>query len=453
MTDIEPLRFGTDGLRSRAGDPPMDPESLRRVGAALGVVLQRSGDEQKRVIVGDDGRDSAPWILEALAQGLAAAEVAITDVGLCTTPALAFLTRTRPEFDAGIMISASHNPSHDNGIKIFAKDGSKLGDDVERELEELALQLRPAEARTPRIKPGKELLLGYDERFAEQFADLDLSGRKVGVDAANGGGAELAPRILRALGADVVEIACEPDGFNINDGVGALHPETMARAVQEHGLDLGICLDGDGDRGIFVDERGTVRDGDDVMCLFGLQLQSIGKLPGSLVTATVMSNLGLHKALGKAGVEVDVTPVGDRNVWLAMKERGAAIGGEQSGHILFADNELVGDGLYTAIRLLDLPAGRQHGLASCFAAFQRFPQKLVNVPVLRKPDLDTVPAVAAKAREIEAELGSDGRLLLRYSGTEPKCRVMIEAADEALTNRLCDELAAVVAAELGDPSA
>ncbi|MCR9245746.1 MAG: phosphoglucosamine mutase [bacterium] len=448
MTNDDPIRFGTDGLRGRAGDTPMDPDTMRRVGAALGVLLQRTGGEQKRVVVGDDGRDSAPWILEALAQGLAAAEVAITEIALCTTPALAFLTRTE-HFDAGIMISASHNPAHDNGIKIFAGDGSKLGDADERELERLASELQPASAKTPRIKRNPELLLRYDERFANQFGELDLTGRRVAVDAANGGGSELAPRILRAFGAEVIELACEPDGFNINDGVGALHPERMADAVKEHGVDLGICLDGDGDRGIFVDEQGTVRDGDDVMCLFGLALKQAGRLPGDVVTATVMSNLGLHKALANADLRVEITPVGDRNVWLAMQQLGCAVGGEQSGHILFADNDLVGDGLYTAIRLLELTTSDAPGLATKFAAFHRFPQRLVNVPVARKPDLSTVPAITAKAAEIEATLGDDGRLLLRYSGTEPKCRVMIEAADEALTNRLCDELAAVVTAELG----
>jgi len=449
MNEIEPLEFGTDGLRGRAGEAPMDPESLRRVGSALGVLLQQSGGAQKRVIVGDDGRDSAPWILEALAQGLAAAEVAVTEVGLCTTPALAFLGRTQ-NFDAAIMISASHNPAHDNGIKIFSSKGTKLGSDDERELEQLAMDLRPADVRTPRIRNQSELLLRYDEHFAAQFPDLDLSGRKVCVDAANGGGSIVAPRILRAFGAEVIEVACSPDGFNINDGTGALHPEPMVEAVRTHGADLGICLDGDGDRGIFVDELGTVRDGDDVMCLFGLELQRSGQLPGSTIAATVMSNLGLHKALEAAGVRVEVTPVGDRNVFLAMQKLGCVVGGEQSGHILFTDNDLVGCGLYTAMRLLALESGREHGLASQFAAFHRFPQRLVNVPVARKPELSEVPAIARKAAEIEATLGTNGRLLLRYSGTEPKCRVMIEAEDEALTVRLCDELAAVVSAELSE---
>lgn len=447
MTDIEAPQFGTDGLRGRAGDPPMDPETIRRVGAALGVLLQRSGGDQKRVLIGNDGRDSALWILEALAQGLAAAEVAVGDVGLCTTPALAFLARTQP-CDAAIMISASHNPAHDNGIKIFAADGTKLRDEDEAELSRLAVALRPAEVRTPRIRDRSDLLRHYEDALASAFPALDLQGRKVCLDAANGGGSRLAPAILRAFGAEVVEVACNPDGFNINDGCGALHPDDLARSVVAEGACLGVCLDGDGDRGIFVDEHGTVRDGDDVLCLFGLELQRAGQLAGQTVVATVMSNLGLQRALAGAGVQLHTTPVGDRHVFAGMRKLGASVGGEQSGHILFADHHLIGDGLYTALRLLDLASARERGMAAAFAAFHRFPQKLVNVPVARKPDLASVPAIAQKAAEIERRLGDDGRLLLRYSGTEPKCRVMIEAADAALVETLCDELAAVVRAEL-----
>jgi phosphoglucosamine mutase len=447
MSTIDPPKFGTDGLRGRAGDAPMEPETLRRVGAALGVLLQRGGGDLKRVLVGNDGRESAPWILEAMSQGLAAAEVAIADLGLCTTPALAQLTRSQP-FDAGVMISASHNPASDNGIKIFAHDGTKLRDEDETELAALATRLCPAELKTPRIRDRSDLLTAYEGRCAEAFPELDLTGRRVCIDAANGGGAELAPRVLRAFGAEVIEIACEPDGFNINDGCGALHPEGLAAAVREHGACLGICLDGDGDRGIFVDEQGNVRDGDDVLCLFGLELHRQGRLPAATVVATVMSNLGLHRALGRAGIRVHTTPVGDRNVFLAMRELGAAVGGEQSGHVLFADHDLIGDGLYTAIRLLASPAA-QGGMSRAFAAFERYPQQLLNVPVATKPDLRSVPRIAAKVADVERLLGEDGRLLLRYSGTEPKCRVMIEARDAALTQRLCQELADVVRAELG----
>lgn len=448
MTEIDPPKFGTDGLRGRAGEPPMDPETLRRVGAALGVLLQRHGDEQKRVLIGNDGRDSSIWILEALAQGLAAAEVSVSDVGLCTTPALAFLARTQ-NCDAAIMISASHNPADDNGIKIFTHDGTKLRDEDEAEIAELAIALRPAEVRTPRIRDRREWLQLYEEALAQSFPDLDLSGRRVCIDAANGGGAKLAPTILRAFGAEVIELACEPDGLNINEGVGALHPEHLVAHVREHGAHLGICLDGDGDRGIFVDELGNVRDGDDVLCLFGLAMHDSGELPHDTVVATVMSNLGLSRALQDRGVKLHTTPVGDRHVHAAMRELGAAIGGEQSGHILFADHHLVGDGLYTALRLLALDSAAEHGMAAAFAAFHRYPQRLINIPVTHKPDLLSIPTIAAKVAAVEARLGDQGRLLLRYSGTETKCRVMIESADAALTDSLCEELAAAIRLEIG----
>jgi phosphoglucosamine mutase len=442
-------QFGTDGLRGRAGEAPLDPETMRRVGAALGVLLQKSGVDEIRVVVGNDGRESAPWILESLAQGLVAAEVPVSDIGLCTTPALAFLARTQP-FAAGIMISASHNPAHDNGIKIFAHDGKKLADADERELEILCTALHPEQNKTPRLRPRHELLRNYEDHFAEIYPSLDLTGFKLCVDAANGGGSELAGAVLRAFGAEVIEVASEPDGFNINEGVGALHPEHVQKAVLEHGAHLGICLDGDGDRGIFVDETGTIRDGDDQLCLFAQHMHRNGQLPHATIAATVMSNLGLHRALAKHGIKVHVTPVGDRNVVQAMREHGLALGGEQSGHVLFAgDGHMTGDGLFTALRLLSLPGVKETGFAAAFASFRRFPQKLVNVPVRKKPKFDEVPAIAARAAEIERELGQDGRLLLRYSGTEPLCRVMIEAADGDVVERLCADLAALVQKELG----
>lgn len=443
-------RFGTDGLRGEAGVPPMDPETLRRVGSALGLVLQASGGGSKRVLLGNDGRDSAPWILDAVAQGLCAAEIAVQDVGLCTTPALALLTRTGP-FEAGIMISASHNPSADNGIKIFGADGRKLSDEAEREIESLTETVRPAEMREPRVRDCSDLLLRYDEHLGNAFPDLDLTGLRVVVDAANGGGSEIAPRVLRAFGAQVVAIACEPDGFNINDGVGALHPEVLARAVLAEEADFGVSLDGDGDRGIFVDEGGRIRDGDDVLAAFGLRLKATGSLPGDTVVATVMSNLGLHRALESAGVEVHVTPVGDRSVMQAMLEGGFALGGEQSGHILFTGPAaLNGDGLYTALSLLSLPDLRERGTAAAFAHFQRFPQKLVNVRVTAKPEIAGLPALVREVEAAKARLGRDGRVLLRYSGTEPLCRVMVEASSAELVEEICSRLVAVVRAELGE---
>lgn len=447
MSTFEPVTFGTDGLRGRAGEAPMDPETLQRIGSALGVLLMREGDgSQRRVLIGNDGRESSNWILDSLVQGVMAADVSVNDVGLVTTPALALLTKHEP-YSAGIMISASHNPAHDNGIKIFAGDGKKLSDEAEAEIAMLANELRPESPGDPRIKSVAKLTLRYEEILGERFPDLDLTGKKVCIDAAHGGGSVIGPRMLRTFGAEVLEVGCKPTGTNINDGVGALHPENLAEIVVKEGACFGICLDGDGDRGIFVDEKGQIHDGDAVLTFFGARMLAAGSLPGKAVAATVMSNLGMHHALKDAGVAVHVTPVGDRHVVAAMREHGFAIGGEQSGHTLFTDHELVGDGLYTGLRLLadagDTP------MSEAMAAFERFPQKLINVAVRDKPDLSTIPVIAAKQKEIDELLGDSGRLLLRYSGTEPKCRVMIEAQDREQCDRLCEEFAALIQAELG----
>lgn len=447
--DGRDLAFGTDGLRGRAGQPPIDPETLRRVGCALGVLLQRSGGEQKRVLVGNDGRDSASWILEALAQGLAAADVAIGDVGLLTTPALAFLCRSQP-VDAGIMLSASHNPAHDNGIKIFDHQGNKLAGEAERSIERLAAELQPEDVRTPRVRERQDLVQGYELHLANAFADLDLTGLRIVADAANGGGSRLLPAVLRSFGASVIAVACEPDGNNINDGVGALHPQYLREHVLQNSAHLGVCLDGDGDRSMFVDESGTVRDGDDQLAAFGPWLLGRGDLPHRTVVTTVMSNLGLHQSLTAAGIRVQVTPVGDRNVSQAMREGGFALGGEQSGHILFTGaGNLSGDGLFTALQLCSLPGVKQRGFAQAFARFRRLPQSLRNVPVRHKPELATIPAIAQQATAVRDELGDQGRLLLRYSGTEPLCRVMVEGPDAGQVDRLCRQLAEVIQAELG----
>ena len=267
------------------------------------------------------------------------------------------------------------------------------------EIAVLANELRPSSPGEPRIRSVADLTLRYEEILGERFPDLDLTGKKICIDAANGGGAIIGPRLLRTFGAEVVEVGCESDGFNINEGVGALHPENLSQLVVEHGACFGICLDGDGDRGIFVDEKGQIQDGDAVLTLFGARMLKSGALPGESVVATVMSNLGMHHALRAAGVGVHTTPVGDRHVVQAMREHGFALGGEQSGHTLFADHELVGDGLYTGLRLL-AESGDQP-MSEAFAAFQRFPQKLINIAVRDKPDLSSIPVIAEKQREID----------------------------------------------------
>jgi phosphoglucosamine mutase len=449
MTDAPMLRptFGTDGLRGRAGEPPLDPATLRRVAAAIGVWVQGNGGEQPRVLTGNDGRESAAWIEAALAAGLAAAQASVVDAGLVTTPALAWLARSQ-RFDAAVMISASHNPAEDNGIKVFDGAGRKLPAAAERTIEDLSLELDPP-AHRPRPRRQHELVAKYEAHLAGCFPDLDLAGLVLAVDAANGGASELAPAVLRRFGATVVPFACAPDGRNINAGVGAVHPQAFAAEVVRSGAALGLCLDGDGDRSLFVDETGVVRDGDEVLALLAPALQRDGALPGGLVVATEMSNLGLDAALRAHGIAVRRTQVGDKHVVEAMRATGAALGGEQSGHIVFAgDGAWTGDGLFTALKLLALVPRPPGGYAAAFAGFTRWPQVLRNVTVARKPDLATLPQVQAVRAEVERELGADGRVLLRYSGTEPKCRVMVEGRDAAAVQTHAERLAAAIRAAL-----
>lgn len=441
-------RFGTDGLRGRAGQPPLDRSTLRRVAAAIGIRLQRAGGGDKRIVVGHDGRASAGWIRDCLVQGLAATDCAVADVGLCTTPALAHVTRLR-RFAAGIMISASHNPADDNGIKLFGPEGRKLPAAEEDAISDLSTELALDEETSGRARPQRELLDLYVDHLLAEFPRLDLAGVRIVVDAANGGGAELAPRVLRGFGAEVDCIACAPDGTNINAGCGALHPEQAAARVRQLGAQLGLCLDGDGDRGIFVDDSAAVRDGDEVLALLGPAMLRAGQLPTATVVATEMSNLGLEEALRAHRIELLRTRVGDKWVTEAMAAGGHGLGGEQSGHIVFAGTDhAIGDGLYTALRLLALPERRTQPFSTLFGTFRRRPQILRNVAVARRPDLASIPAIRDAAARVEQQLGSGGRLLLRYSGTEPKCRVMIEASDAALAERLAAELADVIAAEL-----
>ena len=449
MTDFEPPRFGTDGIRGPAGEPPLDPPTLRRIGAALGIWLQRTGPDPKRVLIANDGRESALWILEALAQGLSSVDAIVSDLGLATTPMLAHLTRSGP-FVAGVMISASHNPARDNGIKLFDADGRKLADDAEREIELLTTRVSFGTLTNPRSRDASSTVDEYLEYLGNEFGHLDLDGATVVVDAANGGSSIVAPAVLRALGADVVPIACEPDGFNINDGCGALHAESIRDSVRHAAAVLGICLDGDGDRSIFVDDRGGLRDGDSILATLAPILRDRGELPGDTVVTTIMSNLGLRRHLGRLGIAVETTPVGDRSVAARRRVGGFRLGAEPSGHVLFErDGHLIGDGLYTALTLLSLPGLVERGAAAVFDDFERFPQRLVNVPVLRQPPLADVPRIADRVRELERQLGDDSRVILRYSGTEPLCRVMVEAPSAELVDRVTAELAELVRAELG----
>jgi len=447
--EFQPPQFGTDGLRGRAGQPPMDSETLRRVAASMGLFLQKGGPELKRVLVGNDGRESSDWILEALAQGLGATDVVVHDIGLITTPGLSFLTRTEPAV-AGIMISASHNEAADNGIKIFRTDGSKLPDDAEAEIAALTTDIEFQPKLLPSIKDSTDLHHRYEEHLVNLFPDMDLDGFRIVVDAANGGASEIAPRVISSLGAEVLAIASDPDGNNINEGVGTLHPEHLAAAVVENDADLGLCLDGDGDRGMFVDNSGNVHDGDVVMFLLGVHMQAAGQLPGDTVVATVMSNLGLKKALAEHGIGLHTTKVGDRAVVQAMREGGFALGGEQSGHIILAaEGNYAGDGIITALKLLSMESLRKQGLATACEAFRRYPQLLINIPVRDKPDLGNLLPVQEAVRAVTGSLGDEGRVVLRYSGTEDLCRVMVEGPNEQVVSDHAERIADCVRKEIG----
>jgi phosphoglucosamine mutase len=444
-----PPVFGTDGLRGKAGQSPLDPITMQRIGAALGVWLQKHGPEQKRVVIGHDGRESASWIEACLTQGLAATDVSVTNVGLIPTPGLAFITR-REAMQAGIMISASHNPASDNGIKIFQSDGSKLPDQDAQEITQLTVDVPFDPVSSARSKPRRELVTCYEEHLANVFSQLDLSGRKIVVDAANGAASDIAPSVLRCFGAEAIAVAASPDGKNINAGVGTLHTGYLAQAVQDHNADLGFCLDGDADRCMFADQTGAIWDGDGVLALMGPHLAQQNALPNNTVVATVMSNLGLSKALAKHGIQLHTTPVGDRAVVAAMREHGFSLGGEQSGHIIFAgDGQLTGDGLYTALTLMSIPGIWDQGFAQAFAAFESFPQLLINVPVREKVDLSGIDSIQTAVREVEKDLGENGRLVLRYSGTEDLCRVMVEGPSVAMVQAHTDRIVKVVQAELG----
>jgi phosphoglucosamine mutase len=443
-----PPIFGTDGLRGEAGVPPMDTETMRRVGAALGLWLQQRGPEDKRVLIGHDGRESAAGIGLALTQGLAATEVSVLDVGLVPTPGLAFLTRTQP-VQAGVMISASHNQATDNGIKIFCEDGTKLPDAEEEEVARVTTDVPFAPSTSTAPKPRTELVRAYEEHLANLFSDLDLSGMKIVVDAAHGAGSVIAPTLLQCFGAEAIAVACSPDGSNINANVGALHPSHLATMVLEHGAHFGFCLDGDGDRSIFCDENGVIWNGDAVLMVMAIHLKGLGALPHDTVVATVMSNLGLRRALSRHGITQHETPVGDRAVVAAMREHGFGLGGEQSGHIIFdGDGHHTGDGIYTALRLLSVPGIRERGFAAAFGEFETFPQLLVNVPVRHKPDLAEITAIQDATAAVEDELGEDGRVVLRYSGTEDLCRVMVEGPTEEIVQLHTERIADAVRREL-----
>jgi phosphoglucosamine mutase len=426
--------FGTDGIRGRAGDGWLELRAASAVGRAAAEVLRErlpSGSAHPRALLGHDGRRSGPELEAALARGFAAAGFRCASAGLFTTPGLATVARERG-FELCAMVSASHNPAADNGIKLFGPLGEKLADEIELEIEaRLHAAPRPAdEGAPPALDPEfEQLYLAHLQRAA---GALRLEGMNIALDCANGGGSRVAPRVFGRLGAKVSTVAAEPDGTNINAGCGAVHPELLQEQRRRSEAQVGIALDGDGDRCILVDERGAIVHGDPQLMLLARDAAQRAELDPPRIVATVMSNRGLHRALRASGIAVTTVDVGDRRVVEALRRDGLALGGEQSGHIVFgAANHYVGDGLYTALRVLRVLRESGQSLAQLAADYVPFPQVLVNVPVARKPHLRELPELSERVDALERELGEDGRVLLRYSGTEPLARVMIEGPDHA----------------------
>ena len=449
--------FGTDGIRGIAGTAPLDTTTVYAVGLALAHQLRpgalQTGVVGPRVILGRDTRESSPWIANLLAAGLRAGGAEIESAGIVPTPAIAHLAHTHG-FHAGVVISASHNPWQDNGIKLFGPDGKKLPDQVELAIEEVIF--KHALAATA---PELDTVAAVEDqpKYAEEYIasllaavpGLNLSGCKIVVDCANGAAAAVAPQLFSGLGGEVALLNVAPDGRNINDHCGALHPKAVAAEVVRRGAQMGITLDGDADRCLFAGAGNNVINGDAILLVAARDLQARGLLTGNLVVATTMSNMGLEIALKRSGIEMLRAQVGDRYVLELMQQRNAALGGEQSGHILFPHLATTGDGLLTALVVLDLIARTGKSIEELTAGLKVFPQIIVNIQVREKRPLEEIPLVAERIRAAETELAETGRVVIRYSGTESLARVMIEAESEAAMQHHAEAIAEAIRNELG----
>lgn len=442
--------FGTDGIRGAAGEYPLDRPTVFAIGRALGHHLP-SGPH--RVVIGQDTRESSGWIADVLSAGLAQSGVEVESAGVITTPGIAHLTHTQG-FSAGVVISASHNPWRDNGIKLFGRDGYKLPDATELEIEEEIFSLlnsgtgsepvQPEAASLPRNAALREQYIGWlahPVRGAEKVKAI--------VDCANGAASAIAPEVFARSGLNAEYTHSAPNGRNINENCGALHPEIVGREVVARQADIGICFDGDADRALFTDSYGVVVNGDAIMFLLARELKARGELAQDTVVATTMSNMGLEAALRGSGIKMLRAPVGDKYVLEEMQRSGAVLGGEQSGHIILSREATTGDGLLTAIHVLDVIGRCGGSLADLITDLKVFPQTIKNVRVREKPPLDQVPEIANAIREAEQELNGNGRVNVRYSGTESLARVMVEAASEATVHRLASSISAAIEKTIG----
>ena len=443
--------FGTDGVRGKAGEYPLDHETVARLGAALVRAMRdSSGGRPRRFVLGRDTRQSGEWIERELARGVHSAGAEITTAGVIPTPAVAYITRDMG-FDAGLVISASHNPFEDNGIKVFSGKGEKFTETLEREVEAIVHD-RSWQVTGSADAPvdQTDVIDAYIAHARLALPDPQRLGRfTLAIDTANGATTTVAPRLFSGLGFDLTVLSAKPDGRNINLDCGSTHPEQLSATVRANGCRLGVAFDGDGDRAIFVDADGRIVDGDAVLLMCARHLKSIGALKGNAIVATVMSNIGLEIALGESGIDLVRCAVGDKYVMEEMIKRNLSLGGEQSGHIIFSDHLFTGDGIVTALSVLRVMAETGRELADLASELVTYPQVLLNVRVRQKQDLKSVPAIAAAMQQVEERLAGNGRLLVRYSGTEPLLRVMIEGTDQSEIQAWAAGIVAVVKEHLG----
>ncbi len=441
--------FGTDGIRGEPGKAPLDDATLYAVGRALGAYLTRQ-HASSRVLIGMDTRESGPHIGALLAAGLAAAGTSTAFAGVITTPGVACLVRQNG-FQAGVVISASHNPFHDNGVKLFSNAGMKFPDAVEETLEQDILKFRsePAPKNAPALTADDTLDAEYLTFLRSRvIPGARLKGFRILLDCANGAAFKLGPELFRSLGADVVMMGTSPDGRNINAGCGSLHLEGLQKRVKEDRVALGVAFDGDADRALFVCETGRIVNGDGVLLAVARFLKAQGELKGTRVVATSMSNLGLERVLSREGISLARANVGDRYVLEEMLRSGNVLGGEQSGHVIFLQDSPAGDGLLTAVKIASLVSMRGK-LESLIEGLKDYPQVIVNVKVKSKPPMETLPAVTKALDEAQTALGENGRIVLRYSGTEPLARVMVEAEHQADVKRFSESVADALRSAIG----
>jgi phosphoglucosamine mutase len=446
--------FGTDGIRGVAGEYPLDTKTIFATGVALARLLG-AGSKDLRILLGADTRESSAWIVAVIAEGLQGGGARVENAGVITTPGVAYLTHTNG-FGAGIVISASHNPWRDNGIKVFASDGYKLPDEAELNIEaEIFRLMEMTRVETPFLAPAVDprFVIEYEHYLWKLFPALDLTGLRLVVDCANGAASAIAPDLFTRLGARVDVTNASPSGRNINANCGALHPEIVAAETLKWGADLGITFDGDADRALFADTNGRVVNGDGVLLLAARDLQRRGELNQQRVVATTMSNMGLEAALRGDGISMLRAPVGDKYVLEWMKKHHASLGGEQSGHILFPALSTTGDGLLTALVVLDIVRRSGKPLHELTADLKVFPQVIVNVKVKEKRPLEDFATITDTIRAAEAELNDNGRVVVRYSGTESLARVMIEAESQSLMQFHAERIAGAIRDELGVVSA